>query len=251
VGRLVQRKEIAMPNSYFPPRTLNEALRIPKIIYERNSSKPMFRISLAEEMGLGSEGRQFRNLITASAGYGLTSGSYIAEKIELQQRGEELIKGNIDSAFEALFSIDVFQKFYDYFGTGGSKSVPSEKASKDFLEKESGIPSRQVVSALNNILTNARDWNLIQNIGGGEKFVPVELAKETTLTSLGSNSSEPTVQGKATPPEKLIPPTDIIPPTVDVSPKLQLNIEIHIAAETPDDKIEIIFKNMKKYLLSK
>lgn len=37
---------------------------------------------------------------------------------------------------------------------------------------------------------------------------------------------------------------------VKVEPKIQLNIEIHIAPDTPDEKIETIFKNMKKYLLS-
>lgn len=36
---------------------------------------------------------------------------------------------------------------------------------------------------------------------------------------------------------------------VRVEPRIQLNIEIHIAADTPDDKIEKIFKNMKQYLL--
>ncbi len=39
-------------------------------------------------------------------------------------------------------------------------------------------------------------------------------------------------------------------PGVKISPSLQLNIEIHIAADTTDDKIETIFKNMRKYLLS-
>jgi hypothetical protein len=36
-----------------------------------------------------------------------------------------------------------------------------------------------------------------------------------------------------------------------VDPNLHLNIQIHIAPETPDDKIETIFKNMRKYLLDK
>lgn len=39
-------------------------------------------------------------------------------------------------------------------------------------------------------------------------------------------------------------------PVVRVSPGLQLNVEIHIAADTADEKIETILKNMKKYLLS-
>ena len=37
---------------------------------------------------------------------------------------------------------------------------------------------------------------------------------------------------------------------IRVSPGLQLNVEIHIAADTSDEKIETIFKNMKKNLLS-
>lgn len=41
-----------------------------------------------------------------------------------------------------------------------------------------------------------------------------------------------------------------VAPEVTVAPRLQLNIEIHIAADTSDDKIETIFKNMKKYLLT-
>lgn len=38
---------------------------------------------------------------------------------------------------------------------------------------------------------------------------------------------------------------------VKVNPNLQLNIQIHIDPNTPDEKIEVIFKNMKKYLLGK
>jgi hypothetical protein len=36
---------------------------------------------------------------------------------------------------------------------------------------------------------------------------------------------------------------------VKFEPRIQLNIEIHIAPDTDDDKIETIFKNMRRYLL--
>jgi hypothetical protein len=245
------REEIKMPKSYFPPQTLLDALSIPQTIYNRNGGRPMFRVTLAEELKLGSGGDKFRDLITASAGYGLTAGSKIAEKIELQPRGEELVKGNIDAAFEALFSIEIFQKFYEHFGTGGSKSVPSENAAKDFLEKECGIPPRQVSVALANVIKNAQDWQLIQEIAGGEKIVPVELAKSRVRSVSGSYMPVPLSPSDtpSTPPLPKLP--DPLPkPSVDITPKLQLNIEIHIAADTPDAKIETIFKNMKKYLLT-
>lgn len=47
-----------------------------------------------------------------------------------------------------------------------------------------------------------------------------------------------------------LPSPEEVTPEVKVAPHLQLNIEIHIAADTSDDKIETIFKNMKKYLLT-
>lgn len=49
---------------------------------------------------------------------------------------------------------------------------------------------------------------------------------------------------------QLPPSREEVASKVKIAPSLQLNIEIHIAADTPDDKIETIFKNMRKYLLS-
>jgi hypothetical protein len=39
-------------------------------------------------------------------------------------------------------------------------------------------------------------------------------------------------------------------PSVKVNPNLQLNIQVHIDPNTPDAKIDAIFKSMRKYLLS-
>jgi hypothetical protein len=40
-------------------------------------------------------------------------------------------------------------------------------------------------------------------------------------------------------------------PNVNVNPNRQISIQVHIDPNTPDDKIETIFKNMRKYLLGK
>jgi hypothetical protein len=51
------------------------------------------------------------------------------------------------------------------------------------------------------------------------------------------------------------PPTpvkDRIPAAeIKVNPNLQVSIQVHIDPATPDEKIETIFKNMRKYLLDK
>jgi hypothetical protein len=40
-------------------------------------------------------------------------------------------------------------------------------------------------------------------------------------------------------------------PEIKVNPNMQITIQVHIDPTTPDDKIETIFKNMRKYLLGK
>ena len=42
-----------------------------------------------------------------------------------------------------------------------------------------------------------------------------------------------------------------IEPKISLEPNIQVNIGINIASDTPNDKIELIFKNMRKYLLQK
>ena len=166
-----------MPKSYYPPKSLKKAMIISKTIFEKNAGKPIFRVTLAEELKFTSGSRLFRDLITASAGYGLTSGSYISEKITLEPTGTGLAQGETEPVYSALFSIDVFQKFYDNFGSGGSRGIPSEKAARDFLQNECGVPESQCKGVLERFIQDAKDWFLIQDIAGGDKFVPVDLAK--------------------------------------------------------------------------
>jgi hypothetical protein len=47
-----------------------------------------------------------------------------------------------------------------------------------------------------------------------------------------------------------IPETEMLP-QVKVDPNMQINIQIHIDPNTPDAKIETIFKYMRRYLLGK
>lgn len=239
-----------MSKSFYPPTTLIKASAIAKTIY-KNGGMPIFRVTLAEEMGYKSESRTFRDLITASAGFGLTSGSYKSEKITLEERGRRLAQNDYKVAFEALLSIDIFREFYMTFGASGSKGIPSEKVAKDFLHNDQGIPETQTKTVLENIIQDARDWHIIQNIAGGDKFVPVELAKEKIkLTSLGTADHALENNQEESPAARDFPNTEGVKPALNISPNLQLNIQIHIAADTPDEKIETVFKNMKIYLLN-
>ena len=85
--------------------------------------------------------------------------------------------------------------------------------------------------------------------GAPDKDAGLMLKTFWNLCALGDFEAVPAEAVVPTPPVTPLSP-DRITPEVKVAPNLQLNIEIHIAADTPDDKIEAIFKNMKTYLLS-
>lgn len=238
-----------MAKSYHPPATLKAALAIPKTLFEQNAGNPWFRLRLAEALKLKPEARAFRQLVTASSQYGLTSGSYSAEKITLESRGDRIVSGDLDAVYEALFSVELFENFYEHFSGGGTRGLPSEPASRDFLKGEFGVPNKQLDKILGTVLTNARDWHLIQEISGGERFVSRELASQTAAQADALGSFRPLVA----PPEPVGPISEERKPISDsrvrLAPGLQLNIEIHIGPDTSEDKIEAIFRNMRKYLL--
>lgn len=139
-----------MAKSYFPPKSLKEASVIAKTIYEKNSGQPMLRLTIAEEVDLAPEGRAFRDLVTASAGYGLTSGSYISERLALADLGPRVVCNDIDAVYESLFLVDLFKRFYEHF-KGGASTVPAEKAARDYLS-ECGVPEKFATAIYQGII---------------------------------------------------------------------------------------------------
>ena len=106
----------------------------------------------------------------------------------------------------------------------------------------------KVSTVLSNIITNMRDWQLIQDIAGGEKICPVELAKGK-MGAAEESQSPALAPAASSPKARESIPEEPGKPLAKVVPRLQLNIEIHIAADTPDNKIEAIFRHMRDYLL--
>lgn len=230
-----------MAKSYYPPRILKEAMAIPRTLVRKGGGRSMFRVTIAKELGLGPTGRKFRELITASGGYGVTKGSYIAERIELLDRGRELVGGNLDAVYDALEAVEVFGKFYERFG---GAALPSENAGKDFLRDECGVPPGNLDGVWKRLLQDMRDWDVVQEVPSGEQVVPLELAQEQARTR--GTLGVPLPEGGALAAD----PTEALATgRASVARELQVNIAIHIASDTPENTIEAIFRNMEKYLL--
>ena len=234
-----------MAKSYYPPKPLREAKAIARTIVESGGGRPMVRLTIANERNLTPGGRSFRQLITASAGYGLTSGSYVAEEIELQDRGRQVVAGDLGAVYEALFSVELFAKFHEQYKNA---KVPSDQAGHDFLKRDCGVPDGQVKAVYSRLLQDARDWQIVQDIAGAESVVPLQMARTKAASELDMFDEAVSV-ARERPEAGIVEAEPDQRRRVDLEPRLQLSIAIHIAADTPEDKIETIFRNMGKYLL--
>jgi hypothetical protein len=91
-----------------------------------------------------------------------------------------------------------------------------------------------------------------EHTGGDQPAVRQIYNTILTLCSMAFDAPSATPNDKVEKKSDEQPPAN--PPTPDsrvrVNPNIQLNFELHFELDMPDEKIEAIFKYMKKYFLS-
>jgi len=187
--------------------------------------------------------------------------------VELFQKIQSMgvTKNKINAAY--LKSIG-FKSSYDTYlprvlkqlGFVGSDGLPTDKWKAYGVKKERG---HVMASALKNAYADLFDtypnaykendsvlFDFFKgNTGAADRETGLMLKTFRNLCTLADFEAVP----EKAPPSEVTQPLPLreeVAPKVRIAPSLQLNIEIHIAADTSDDKIETIFKNMKKYLLT-
>jgi len=129
-------------------------------------------------------------LITTSGKYGLTTGSYAAEYLELTELGKtasspEAERGvRINAQFElAIRGVEPFRLLYEEYK---NKKLPVHDVLRDVLS-DNGVPENHIVECVDTFIVNAKFLGLLQTIAGSEMVVPIE----QVLEEGGSLSSTP------------------------------------------------------------
>jgi hypothetical protein len=127
----------------FPARTLEEALAIPKAIREKNNGKEWDSEQVAQaSLGIKKNNNRFYYLAAASRDYGLTVGGRDTEKVALTQLGHDIVFAGDETTarskrIEAFFSVDIFKKVYDHYGSG---KLPEDQYLNNTLQREFNLP---------------------------------------------------------------------------------------------------------------
>jgi hypothetical protein len=129
----------------FPARTLEQALRVPEALRDKNGGRPWAPKEVAAALGIGATGGQFYYLAAASRDYGLTTGSRETAEIALTDLGRRAVSpSSADQQAvayrEAFLSVKVFRGVLDYYG---GNNLPEEPFLGNTLEQEFTIPRKE------------------------------------------------------------------------------------------------------------
>ena len=131
----------------FPWRPLEEALKIPQAIREKNNGHPWNSEEVAQAaLGLSRKNSKVWYATASSRDYGLTIGTRDTETIELTQLGRDItFAGDANEIrngrLRAFFNVDIFKRVFDHYG--GAK-LPEKQFLRNTLQNQFGLDSELV-----------------------------------------------------------------------------------------------------------
>jgi len=179
----------------FPQTSFEEALLLGRAIQEHGAGQPIRRLTLFEALKRSPDSGPTRKLITASNQYGITKGAYNAETLSLTQLGATASDPTAAPGTQlaakaelAIIGIAPFKAIYEQYK---DSRVPAPAVLRD-AAKAADIPDDEADECVETFLANARDLNLIRNIGGSEHLIAIEAAVDEVDAKGGKSPTKQT-----------------------------------------------------------
>ena len=189
-------------NRPFPSSSYEEAEAFAQQVFDFASGNPARRLLLFDYIKKSPESSASRDIITNSAKYGLTKGSYKAEQLELTSEAQVLFGGKstlkeqarvrVNLAIEAIpLFASLYEKFKDL-------KLPVRAALVD-AAREVGVPAEFLEEGIDTFLLNLKSVGLLQNLSGAERIVKIDhlldllpstSAKQSELLSRDGSTSQ-------------------------------------------------------------
>jgi hypothetical protein len=218
---------------------IEEAQTIARTIAQKNASQPMRRLDIFEVLGKSPDSGPSRVLVTASSGFGLTTGGYKAPTLALTELGRRLTVDDDKTAMiDAVLHVEVFKKFFENYE---DSALPAEVAAKSFLAG-SGVPTDRTGACWKLVKQNGEQCGLIQEVSGA----PRVLSRDHAIERMGAK------------PAKRVTPTEVGGGKIAERlqnvgtgglPSLNINLQIHLPADAKPEQYDAIFKSMRKHLI--
>lgn len=177
----------------YPASSFADALQLGEAIMQHASGDKVRRLTLLQQMNKSPTSSGTKMMITNSGKYGITTGSYIAEFLELTATGRTVVDRSLPDRARRKASFDLaidgvapFKVLYDHYK---GKRLPQPEVMKDLL-RDSKIDVPDLDECVDTFTVNAKDLGLLRTIGGAETLVSVEQAIDEMTDEGQSPDSE-------------------------------------------------------------
>lgn len=163
-------KNLGRVRSDFPKRTLKDAIEVAQAIEENNSGNPMppTDVVIALEISPGSS--DWRVLSSAAFKYGLTTGSYISERMALTELGIRVVaptssEDRMNALLEAAMIPPAFKSIFTMFR---GKKLPQATFFENTVVREMAVPKSHAAACVKVFTENASFIGLTRNTSTGD-----------------------------------------------------------------------------------
>ena len=158
----------------YPASSFNDALPLGEAIIKHAAGERVRRLTLLQQMDKSPNSGPTKMMISK---YGITTGSYAAEHLELTEQGRTAVdttKSPIErrSASFAL-AIDGVEPFKLLYNQYKGKRLPEREVMKDVL-RDSPIEVPNADECVDTFTVNVKDLDLLRTIGGAETLISIE-----------------------------------------------------------------------------
>jgi len=177
----------------YPASSFTDALPLGEAIMKHASGEKVRRLTLLQQMDKSPNSSSTKMMITNSGKYGITKGSYVAEYLELTEKGraavdpEKAPRERRQASFDlAVDSVPPFKLLYDHYK---DKRLPEREVMKDVLmDSEIDVPDPD--ECVDTFTVNVKDLDLLRTIGGAETLVSIgQVLEELPNDDTGSRHS--------------------------------------------------------------
>jgi len=181
----------------YPASSFQDAVDLGNAIMLHAAGERVRRLTLLEKMGKSATSSATKMMITNSGKYGITTGSYVADFLELTQVGSVAVNPSSTEheRRKAIFALAIdgvppFKLLYDHYK---GKRLPEREIIKDML-RDSGISVPDLDECVDTFIVNVKDLELLRTIGGAETLVTIEqLLEELPESNVGATPPRPVV----------------------------------------------------------
>lgn len=178
----------------YPDYTLEEALIIPKAIFELGSETEVRRLTVFDHIGRAPESGPSRTLISTCNKYELINGSAVSDMLSVTDLGAKCVNPDISKGTRNLHqfkagieNIEIFKSLHEKYV--GSK-MPARQVLLDELE-ELEVPDKDREAVADRYIENSNFVGVVKVLSGAERIIPIEqVIEESGGTSKNTSPVE-------------------------------------------------------------